>query len=962
MRNSVRRFLPAAVAFLIGVFAAAAAKATVPAGFVDELVTNVAGPTGLAFTPDGRLLITTQPGSLRVYQSGALVPTAALDLGGVLCSNSERGLLGVAVDPAFASNRFIYLYYTLRKGAGCPTFSPAVVNRVSRFVLPASNVVNPATEVVLIDNLPSWAGNHNGGDVQFGRDGYLYISVGDGGCDYAGDSGCAGANDAARDQHILLGKVLRIDPRGATPAERIPPTNPFLGADSETCAVAGRITTAGKTRCQETFAWGLRNPFRIAFDPSSLATRFFINDVGQNAWEEIDEAAAGLDYGWNCREGAHTNSTSGRCAGLPPSAFRDPIYEYSHDTGCASITGGAFVPTGSWPTIYDGVYLFSDYVCGQVFLLVPNGTGGYVAGPFATNLGNSSAVALLFGPSGANGALNYTTYAGGGQVRRIRFTGSANRAPVARMSVDPASGPAPLLASFDGSGSSDPDAGDSVVSYIWSFGDGSAPVVTAGPTTAHLYAGAGTFTAALIVLDEQGAASDPVAVIVGAGNEPPVPAIISPSVTTRFRVGEVLTLVGTATDADEGQLPDSALTWTVLLHHNDHTHPFLGPVAGNNVPLVAPPPEDLAATETSFLEVRLTATDRLGAQGTVARNLLPRLVDVTFATVPPGLQVVVNGQPVSGRVVSWEGYALNVDAPSQSDTAGRRWFFASWSDAGARNHTIVTPATPATYAASFSRSPLLDWNGDGTPDVVWQDRTAGFLAVWYMDGAAATGTAVVTPSQVPASWTIAGAGDFNGDGKPDILWQDRTSGLAIVWSMDGVVATGLAALVPSQVATSWRIAGVADLNADGKPDILWQDDASGSVGAWIMDGVTAVNSAALVPGSVPANWRLAGAADVDRDGKPDLVWRDVTGGQAGVWFMDGLTRTGFAFLSPAPVPTNWRIAGVADLNGDGRPDILWQDDTAGFAAVWFMDGVTVTAVAPLGPGQVDPRWQIVLPK
>ena len=124
-----------------------------------------------------------------------------------------------------------------------------------------------------MDEIPSPSGNHNAGDLRFGNDGYLYVSVGDGGCDYAGNSGCAGANDASRDQHALVGKILRITSTGG-----IPPTNPFQGAGTARCNVTGR-TTAGN-KCQETFAWGLRNPFRIAFDPNTTATRFFINDVG----------------------------------------------------------------------------------------------------------------------------------------------------------------------------------------------------------------------------------------------------------------------------------------------------------------------------------------------------------------------------------------------------------------------------------------------------------------------------------------------------------------------------------------------------------------------------------------------------------------------------------------------------------------------------------------------------------
>ena len=275
-RRTIQNTLPrAAAVFILAICAIATASPagaiTLPAGFTDEQVTPLGSPTALAFTPDGRLLITTQPGQLRVYQNGALVPTAALNLASptnVICSNSERGLLGVAVDPSFATpnNNFIYVYYTFNRAGTC-------VNRVSRYVLSPSNVASG--ETVLIDNIPSTAGNHNAGDVQFGRDGYLYVSVGDGGCDYVPGGGCAGANDASRDQHSLVGKILRITRDG-----NIPTDNPFTGAGTADCRFTGG-TTAGN-KCRETFAWGFRNPFRIAFDPNDGGTRFFSNDVGQN--------------------------------------------------------------------------------------------------------------------------------------------------------------------------------------------------------------------------------------------------------------------------------------------------------------------------------------------------------------------------------------------------------------------------------------------------------------------------------------------------------------------------------------------------------------------------------------------------------------------------------------------------------------------------------------------------------
>jgi glucose/arabinose dehydrogenase len=404
--------------------------AAVPPGFTDSLVADVSMPTALAFTPDGRMLITTQSGRLRVYASGSLLATPALDLSGRICSNSERGLLGVAVDPSFGvgTNRDVYLYYTASLGGTC-------VNRVSRFHLADTNLVAPTSEAILVDQIPSPAGNHNGGDLNFGKDGNLYVSIGDGGCDYKDTSRCAGSNTAARDQFILLGKVLRITRDGG-----IPPDNPFLGADSGRCNVTGRTAAA---KCQETFAWGLRNPFRFAFDPNAPVTRFFINDVGQSTWEEIDLGQAGADYGWNVREGFCALGSTTNC-GTPPAGMTNPIFAYGHATGCRALTGGAFVPNGVWPAEYDGDYLYGDFVCGKVVRLEPSG-GGWAATDFATGLGPSSAVHMRFGPwtgpFGPTQALYYTTYASSGEVRRIGYT--AGPPPAPPPSPPPAPPPAP---------------------------------------------------------------------------------------------------------------------------------------------------------------------------------------------------------------------------------------------------------------------------------------------------------------------------------------------------------------------------------------------------------------------------------------------------------------------------------------------------------------------------------------
>ena len=414
------------------------AAQTLPSGFVRETVLSVSAPTALAFTPDGRMLVTTQGGRLLV-KNGAAAEVTAITFNAAstgadpkICTESERGLLGVAVDPLFASNQFIYLFYTARNGSTCQTgtyvsagnyvTTGRPVNRVSRFTLGNDNLVVPATELVIVDNMPSPGGNHNGGDVHFGKDGYLYVSIGDGGSDYAGDSGSAGGNDAARDKHVLTGKVLRVTRTGG-----VPPGNPFTGAGTGICAVAGATTTGN--HCQETFAWGLRNPFRFTMDSNAVGTRFFINDVGQGEREEVDEGQAGADYGWQCREGTRVNSTTGKCNPTPPSMVA-PIFEYPHGgaavpgtaiSGCNSITGGAFVPNGVWPSAYDNTYLLVDFICAALFSIPVSASPQPLvtsAATFAT--GVSNATTLAFGPSGTTQALYYTTYAG--NVSRIRYT------------------------------------------------------------------------------------------------------------------------------------------------------------------------------------------------------------------------------------------------------------------------------------------------------------------------------------------------------------------------------------------------------------------------------------------------------------------------------------------------------------------------------------------------------------
>ena len=755
---------------------------TLPPGFADVLVTAVGSPTAVAFTTDGRMLMTSQNGPLRVFKGSALPLVTALsfDTGTStsnpkICTGSEMGVLGVAVDPAFSVNKFVYLFYTARNGSNCgaPNYTAANppdtladgsysafnrrVNRVSRFVLGTTgvganaDVIDPATEVVLVDRMPARGGNHDGGDVHFGKDGLLYISIGDGGTDYNGTSpGSAGGNDAARDKHVLTGKILRVTRDGAIPA-----SNPFVAGGARRCNVTGS-TTVGE-HCEETFAWGLRNPFRFAMDPNASATRFYINDVGQGAYEEVDEGVAGADYGWNCREGRHSFNTSGPCSPTPIN-MTDPVYEYSHSgavpgtpvTGCASITGGAFVPNGLWPAAYDNTFLLADYVCGALFRIPANGTPNGAlpsAFAFASGLGASSATSLTFGPDGNAQALYYTTYAGGGQIRKISYLSAGNAAPImSSVTANPAAGALPLNVAFTAVAS---DGNGDALTYFWDFGDGTTAITTTASTN-KTYTTVGTFTASVRARDSNFAFSAASTTVVRPGNAPPTVSIVSPASGYLFNVGDTITLTANATDSEDGVLPASAMSWRVLLHHDAHTHPLLAATTGNTITFTAPPPEDLAAAITSYLEIILTVTDSGGATTVISQSVMPRKVALTLAAAPQpaaiGARILVKGGTtvVAGTTVTaWAGWALPVAVRDQNrGNGGLR--FASWSDGGARAHSFVVPNIDATLTATFAAGsfvPSLDIDNNGTFDAA----TDGILLLRHlfgMRGATLTQTAV----------------------------------------------------------------------------------------------------------------------------------------------------------------------------------------------------------------------------
>ena len=254
-----------------------------------------------------------------------------------------------------------------------------------------------------------------------------------------------------------------------------------------------------------------------------------------------------------------------------------------------------------------------------------------------------------------------------------------------------------------------------------------------------------------------------------------------------------------------------------------------------------------------------------------------------------------------------------------------------------------------------------DMNGDGRADVLLQHDN-GALAIWFMDDTFLVDGAMLNPSQVDPAWKVVGTGDGNGDGKADIYFQ-HDEGYLAVWLMDGRNLVDGAQLSPGRLPAGWRVRAVADLNGDNKPDLILQH-VDGTMAAWFMNGFQIAEGAYLTPNRVPPEWVIVGTGDVNRDGKLDLFFQNQQDGTLAVWLMSSTVLLDGALISPSRVDDQgWRVRGVADLNGDGRPDLLWQHTTTGNLAGWLLTGSNLLDGAIFNPASLgDPAWHIVGPR
>jgi hypothetical protein len=300
------------------------------------------------------------------------------------------------------------------------------------------------------------------------------------------------------------------------------------------------------------------------------------------------------------------------------------------------------------------------------------------------------------------------------------------------------------------------------------------------------------------------------------------------------------------------------------------------------------------------------------------------------------------------------GVTKNISTSQRSGTA---------SIAG-KTFTMLQEGVPVDAAVQALERARSDFSGDGFNDLLWQDVANGYLATWNLKGGETSWTAEGSSLQlIDKNWRVVGTGDFDGDGKPDILWHHRLTGGLFLWYMNGTTRKGFASLtITGEPDTRWKVVGVGDFNGDHKPDIVWQHD-TGWLAVWMMNGPVVMSWPDMTPNKVlDPRWRVVGVADLNADGNSDLIFQHTGSGDMAAWMMNGTVRQEFVSIFPTTIlDKNWRLAAVVDVNGDQAPDFVWQNGPMGAVAVWYMSGIARLDVRTF-PWTVGPNWMIVGPK
>jgi glucose/arabinose dehydrogenase len=843
---------------------------TATSQFTAELLpqTGLTQPTVVRFASDGRLYVAQKDGRIWFYDDLAdTTPTLVADLRVSVYNFWDRGLLGMALHPNFPASPYIYTLYSydaLPGGTapfhGAPPYTHescssatgtgcVISGRLTRLDIgdQLQWPLDHTDEQVLVTDWPQQFPSHSTGSLAFGPDGALYASGGDGASFNYVDSGQTATNPpglivdpphqggALRSQDIrtsgdpvtLDGSIIRIDPNNGAALSG----NPRFLSDPD-------------PNGQRIVAYGLRNPFRIANRPGT--NEIWIGDVGWSTYEEINRLVNPTDtvidnFGWPCyegnaRQGGYDTQNLSICEDLYAAgagAIDPPLLAYQHaaalqgcGSGSSSIAGLAFHPVsgGSYPAPYAGALFFADYSRSCIWAMRAGGDGVPDPADVVLVLDDTSGpVDLVTSPGGDIVFPGFNDH----RLHRLRY--SANLPPTAVVAASSNSGPSPLAVDFSAAGSSDPE--DQPLTYAWDLdGDGAFDDAT-GASAQWTYTTPAIVTVRLLVTDAA-SLSDVQQTTIVIDNSAPTAIIDSPTGLGMWRVGGPISFWGHATDPDQPSgVPASGLSWEVIIHHcpsDCHTHSvqtFAGVAEGNTVG----PDHEYPA----HLELRLTATDANGLQDTASVLLHPQTVDLTFQTIPTGLQLGVNAAsqaaPFTRRVIM--GSNNSVSAPGPQTVGAQSYAFGSWSDRGAANHNLVAE-TPTTYTAAYA--PV------GIP--------AGLVAAYGMnEGSGATIADVTDQGHTGA---IVGA-DWNAQGRFGAALQfdgiDDLVTVADAPDLNPGAAMTLEAWVRPAVVADWRTVALKEAPA-GLAYALYANDDGARWAAYVNTGaadVAAESTAAL---------------------------------------------------------------------------------------------------------------------
>lgn len=710
--------------------------------FVEDIVLErLPISTTIAFAPDSKIFVALKDGIVRVVQEGTLLPAPFVDISSMTNRNTDRGLLGLAVDPDFPARPFVYLLYVFDPPDRAPDSSDPRVIRLIRMVADASKNYNEAlpdsTEIILGKNslsewiaapfdknsgiipepascmtgltidgepvedcLPADAKSHSAGTLIFGKDRSLYVSLGDG-------SSYDGTNrPALRAQMLdsLAGKILRIHP---DTGEGLP-GNPYFDPAKP---------QANRSRV---WAYGMRNPFRITLDPDT--GQVYSGDVGSSSWEEVN-AGKGANFGWPCYEGgvsplagvgesgetaslinrsyANFSRTRDLCRPLyqqGEGAVRSPIFSYAHeyvdgqDQG-GSITGVAVYKGTAYPPRYKGSLFIADYALRWLRFLTFDEVGKATVHDFAREVGSGLGIVdLQAGPDTNIYALYLDLKTRSSQLRRFRFLGDANIPPRVSLAATPDAGSIPLAVTFRSDGTFDPDGQE--LTYSWDFGDGNS---STEKHPIHVYEKVGTFTASLTVQEKSAPfASSRRRVTIRTGVTPPKAHIDAPPPGYTYKIGDTIEFSGRASFQDQTNNPNVDLSWAIIQHHNDHTH-LEKEVSGASGSFVA---EEHA--DNTWYEVCLSASAGEGQEDQTCREFFPQRSAQSFTSEPVGAkiayveeQIEVLAPHIANPIVG--SRRTLIAAPIHADRS-----FISWSD-GLREaqRSFEVTSKPAEYKALY---------------------------------------------------------------------------------------------------------------------------------------------------------------------------------------------------------------------------------------------------------------------